>query len=180
MDLQAALRGGIIHAAVNETVPNPAERAPAEAQPASNGLGISPRAVPLYRRVGRRCLQLIRPLVLPFLARLQGRVSLGVDASLSAQTLRQVLSEQQAMADTIQMLKRSVDKSRELSAAAAEYSSKLLQARAVPLGDEVLARSPFGWLLLPSEDLPLVCSHVGVGWFTRTWHGGGRAGAAGA
>ena len=111
-------------------MPNPAERAPveaqptsAEAQPASNGLGISPRAVPLYRRVGRRWLQLIRPLALPFLARLQSRVSLGVDASFSAQVLRQVLSELQAinaerqasnarletMADTIQMLHRTVE-----------------------------------------------------------------------
>jgi FkbM family methyltransferase len=197
-------------------VPDPAERAPAEVQPASNGLGIPPSAVPLYRRVGRRYLQLIRPLALPFLARLQGRVSLGIDASRSALVLRQVLSEQQAinaeqqasnaqlgtmadaiqmlkrtveglnlsvdklnlsvnaeqqannaqlvtMADTIQMLKRtveglnlSVDKTQELSTVAVEYSSKLLQTRAVPLGDEVLARSPFGWLLLPSEDLPLV------------------------
>jgi FkbM family methyltransferase len=184
MDLRAALRGGITHVAVNQIVPNPAERVPAEAhptsaeaQPASNGLGIPPPAVPLYRRVGRRYLQSIRPLALPFLARLQGRVSLGVDASFSAQVLRQVLSEIQAinakrqasnarlgtMADTIQMLHRTVedlnlnvDKTRELSAVAVEYSSKLLQSRAVPLGDEVLARSPFGWLLLPSEDLPLV------------------------
>ncbi len=134
IDLRAALRGGITHVAVNQIVPNPAEpgpahvhdpdkRAPAEVQPASNGLGIPPRAVPLYRRLGRRYLQLIRPLALPFLTRLQGRVSLGFDASFSAQVLRQVLSEQQAinaeqqasnarlgtMADTIQMMERTVE-----------------------------------------------------------------------
>ena len=61
------------------------------------------------------------------------------------------------------MLHLSVDKTQELSAIAVEYSSKLLQARAVPLGDEVLARSPFGWLLLPSEDLRLVAAMLETG-----------------
>ena len=87
------------------------------------------------------------------------------------------------MADTIQMLHRTVeglnlnvDKANinelrgashqydtRLSAVAVEYSSKMLQTRAVPLGDEVLARSPFGWLLLPSEDLPLVVAMLETG-----------------
>jgi FkbM family methyltransferase len=190
-----------------------AELALPEPRPASNG--ILPPNIPVYRRIGRRCLRLIRPLALPFVTRLQRQVSWGVEASLSAQVLRDVLSSQQAinaeqysinaqirtmsdalealkdtivqtrdlaspirtMSDTLEALKdtvaqtrdlalptggllegltQSVDKTRELSAAAVEYSSTLLQARAVPLGDEVLARSPFGWLLLPSEDLPLI------------------------
>ena len=123
MDLQAALRGGITDAAVKKNMPNPAKCAPAEAQPASNAFGIPPRAVPLYRRIGRRGLQLIRPLALPFLARLQRRVSLGVDASFSAQVLQQLLSELQAinaerqannarlrtMTDTLQQLHRTVE-----------------------------------------------------------------------
>jgi FkbM family methyltransferase len=68
------------------------------------------------------------------------------------------------------MLNREVDgltlivkKSQELSALAAEYSSKLLHARSIPLGEEVLARSPFGWLLLPSEDLRLIQAMLETG-----------------
>jgi hypothetical protein len=123
--------------------------------PASNGLDMSQPHYPFYRRIGRRCLRLIRPLALPFLARLQARVSSGVDASCSAQVLGQVLSAQHAinarlgtLADTVHMLDRKVDglalnvnKSQELSALAVERSIKLLQVRGVPLGDEALARS---------------------------------------
>jgi FkbM family methyltransferase len=83
---------------------------------ASNGVDISQPDDPFYRRIGRRCLRLMRPFALPFLARLQARVSSGVDASYSAQVLRQVLSAQQAInarlgtvTDTVQTLKRKVD-----------------------------------------------------------------------
>jgi FkbM family methyltransferase len=62
----------------------------------------------------------------------------------------------QALKGTLDNLNSGIDKTKELSAIVAEYASKLLQARALPLGDEVLARSPFGWLLLPAEDISLV------------------------
>jgi FkbM family methyltransferase len=170
-------------------------------------MGIAPTStqfgsIPFSRRVGRRCLQLIRPLALPFLVRLKRWISLGVDESRSAQMMRealagqndmrmrldviannvrslsdavqelreqtapsvaQLLAEQRAGNTRLQALKQTADalnigveKSRELAAVAAEYSSKLLQARALSLGDEVLTRSPFGWLLLPAEDVALI------------------------
>jgi hypothetical protein len=51
-------------------VPTPVEPHPAEVRPASNGLDSSEHYHPLYRRIGRHCLGLIRPLAPPFLARL--------------------------------------------------------------------------------------------------------------
>ena len=76
IDLRAALRGGIVHSSVTQrvtSVPDLAGPALPELRPASND--ILPN-IPLYRRVGRRCLRLVRPLALPFLIRLQRQVSL--------------------------------------------------------------------------------------------------------
>jgi FkbM family methyltransferase len=130
IDLGPALRGGITHFAVNQNVST------------SNVSKILPPDAPLIRRVGRRCLRLLRPFALPILTRLQRRISLGIDTS---QVLQQVLSTQRAMNAQLGRLE------------------KLLQTRAISLGDEVLARSPFGWLLLPSEDLRLVAAMLETG-----------------
>lgn len=233
VELLAALRGGITHAAVRQLSPGSAESSPSHPSDPTEvrSMGIAPTStqfgsIPFSRRVGRRCLQLIRPLALPFLVRLKRWISLGVDESRSAALLRELLARsddmgmrvermlseqrdvnarlesvavasdvlqqsadvlQQSMRDqslqierlfsapivsdvrmrtvehsiealkgTVGGLATDIEKTKELAAIAAEYSSKLLQVRALPLGDEVLARSPFGWLLLPASDLPLV------------------------
>ena len=75
---------------------------------------------------------------------------------LSVDKLQSLLAHQSDLSMRLASLELSVDKTKELAALAAEYASKLLQVRALPLGDEVLARTPFGWLLLPSADLALV------------------------
>jgi FkbM family methyltransferase len=92
VELLAALRGGITLAAVKQVVPGsgPAEIRSAEIAPyAAQSDGLT-----LYRRVGRCCLRLIRPLVMPFVVRLQRRISIGVDESRSAQLLRELLARQ--------------------------------------------------------------------------------------
>jgi Methyltransferase domain len=127
-------------------VPSSVEPHPAEVRPASSGFDISQLDCPLYRRIGRRCLRLMRPLALPLLARLQSRVSSGVDASFSAQILQQLLSAQLAVnaeqrainarlgmvADTVQLLNQKVDglTLNVNSALAAQHSNKLFQAPA--------------------------------------------------
>jgi FkbM family methyltransferase len=73
--------------AVNRQVPNPLEPHPAEVRPDSNGLDISQPDHPLYHRIGRRCLRLIRPFALTFLAQLHARLSSRVDASNAALAL---------------------------------------------------------------------------------------------
>jgi O-methyltransferase len=126
-------------AAIQE-VPSRLEPHPAEVWPASNGLDMFQPDRPFYRSIGRRCLRLIRPLALPFLARLQARVSSGVDASSSAQVLRQVFSAQQAinvglgtLADTVQILERKVD-------GLTPSSNALIEQRDAPLVEELLLR----------------------------------------
>jgi hypothetical protein len=116
--------------------------------------------VQLHRHLGRRCLSLISPVALPLLTRLQAWVSSGVDASSSAQVLRQVLSVQQAInaeqqaisarlgtvEQAVQRLKGKVDGLTPIvngAAVAVEHTSKP-GARGVPLADEGLAYSVNG------------------------------------
>jgi len=96
---------------VFQQVRDPVEPHPAEAPSASSGLGTFQPRHPFYRRIGRRCLRLIRPLALPFLARLQARISSGVDASASAQVLRQILSAQQAINARLDLLTLNANRS---------------------------------------------------------------------
>jgi FkbM family methyltransferase len=159
IDLRAALRGGVNHFTVNQPVSDPAESGPAEVGPVSNDT----HTVPPDRSLGGRGRRLIRSLASPFLVQLRRQVSFGVDASLSAQVLQQVLSSQQVISAQLEMLKRGLDRVQYLSAAAVEFSSKGHQTGAVSLGAEVLAYSPFGWLLLPSEDLRLVAIMLETG-----------------
>lgn len=144
--MASAVRAGIAEISLplnaNSPVVNMAAPSPAiEASPA------------FHRRVGRRVLRLLRPLALPFLARIQRRVSSGVDSSDTA--LRIVTILEQIAAINLSSA-RITDR---LSA----IEARLGRPRAVVLGDEVLTRTPFGWLLLPAEDLRLLAAMVETG-----------------
>ena len=139
--------------------------------------------MPLYRRAGRRAFRLLRPLALPFLTRLQRRVAAGVDGSDTA--LRSLMSVEklnalqaatarlearltgiEALLATVadgQRLEARLTGIEALLAAVADGQQSLLQRRAIALGEEVLARTPHGWLLLPAEDVRLVAAMVESG-----------------
>jgi FkbM family methyltransferase len=84
--------------------------------------------------------------------------------------IAQLLSEHRASDALLAALNQTnhdlglnVGKTTEYAALAANYANKLLQGRALALGDEVLVRSPFGWLLLPSDDLALIQAMMEMG-----------------
>jgi len=182
--------------------------AEADFQRAAGGSGIlhhppaeAAAPLPLYRRAVRRALRLLRPLALPFLTRLQGRVAAGVDGSETA--LRSVMAVEQLnalqLATTtiterlagsearvaerlagIEARVAATDMSERLAGSEARVTERLagiearvaatdgllqylLRRRAIALGDEVLARTPHGWLLLPAEDVRLVAAMVESG-----------------
>lgn len=105
---------------------------------------------------GRSSRSLLAALTLPgrWAARaIRRQVTAAVDLRLAA-----IAARQDAMATRLDAMATRLD------AVAAQFGMALGPlARCVPLGDDVLLRSPHGWLLLPAEDLRVLAAMLETG-----------------
>jgi FkbM family methyltransferase len=79
------------------------------------------------------------------------------------QAAGQIGTDLAGMRAEITAMTQAGEKVAELASAAASGANELLQSRAVPIGAEVLTRTPFGWLLVPAEDTRLVAAMIETG-----------------
>lgn len=173
--ITSAIRGGALLARLRDT--SRPDSAPSLSTPALPSPSEPPP--PLWRRLGRRILRLARPLALPFLHRLQRRMTLAVDESLTAARLQRMESMVDHHTRRLDELERRLAEWRDVhfpelretltagfAAAAEARQRQFTQLLSTPLrpsvlvasDEDLLVRGSDGWLLAPREDARLIAA----------------------